>query len=50
MHFLNRKYKKLDDFEHFGKTSKLEDGITTEETPHKISETVKVLMVFTMAR
>ena len=49
-HFLNRKYKELNDFEDFGKTSKVEDGVTTEETPHKISETVKVLMVFAIAR
>ena len=49
-HFLNRKYKKLNDFLVFGTTSKVEDEVTIEETPHKISETVKVLMVFAMAR
>jgi len=48
--FLNRKYKELNDFESFGKTSTIVEGFTIEETPHKISETVKVLMVFAMAR
>ena len=51
LHFLNRKYKELYDFESFGKTSSIdEDGLTVEETPHKISETVKVLTVFALAR
>ena len=50
LHFLNRKYKELNDFESFGKTSTIVEGFTIEETPHKISETVKVLMVFAMAR
>ena len=50
LHFLNRKYKELNDFEGFGKMSKVEDGVTMEEIPRKISETVKVLMVFAMAR
>ena len=45
------KYKELYDFESFGKTSSIdEDGLTVEETPHKISETVKVLTVFALAR
>ena len=40
LHFLNRKYKELYDFESFGKTSTIDaDGFTVEETPHKISET-----------
>ena len=30
--------------------STVEEGFTTVETPHKISETVKVLMVFAIAR
>jgi hypothetical protein len=51
LHFLNRKYKELYDFESFGKTSTIDaDGLTVEETPHKISETVKVLTVFALAR
>ena len=50
LHFLNRKYKELDDFEEFGRTSKVGDGVTMTETPNQISETVKVLMVFAMAR
>ena len=50
LHFLNQKYKELDDFEQFGKTSTVEEGLNIEETPHKISETVKVLIVFAMAR
>ena len=40
----------MNDFESFGKTSTVEEGFTIVETPHKISETVKVLMVFAMAR
>ena len=50
LRFLNRKYKEFNDFESFGKTSTIVEGFTIEETPHKISETVKVLMVFAMAR
>ena len=50
LHFLNRKYKELDDFEDFGWTSKVEDEVTMTKTPKQISETVKVLMVFAIAR
>ena len=50
LHFLNRKYKELDDFGDFGKKSTVNAGVTTTENPHKISETVRVLMVFAMAR
>ena len=50
LQFLNRKYKELTDFEGFGKTSTWYDGVEIEQSPHEISETVKVLMVFAMAR
>ena len=50
LYFLNRKYKELDDFEDFGRTSKVKDGVTMTETPNQISETVKILMVSAMAR
>ncbi len=50
LHFLNRKYKELDDFGDFGKKSTVNAGVTTTKNPHKISETVRVLMVFAMAR
>ena len=50
LHFLNRKYKELDDFGDFGKKSTVNAGVTMTKNPHKISETVRVLMVFAMTR
>jgi len=51
LQFLNRKYKELTDFEGFGKSTVLNRrGEEIEVCPHEISETVKVLMVFAMAR
>ena len=47
---MNRKYKELDDFGDFGKKSTVNAGVTTTDNPYKISETVKVLMVFAMTR
>jgi hypothetical protein len=51
LQFLNRKYKELTDFEGFGKGTVVNRrGEEIEVRPHEISETVKVLMVFAMAR
>ena len=50
LQFLNRKYKELTDFEGFGKTLTMRRGVEIKQSPHAISETVKVLMVFAMAR
>ena len=46
LHFLNWKYKELDDFGDFGKKSTLNAGVTATENPHKISANRSFVQLF----